>query len=115
MCIVFGAAAMAAAPVAPPIASFDIAIGDGATAAEPQRLRVRQGDAVHIRLTSDQAGEAHLHGYRLVARVAPGSPAQWEFTARASGRYRLEWHPDADTKGGGRHGPSFATLDVAPR
>lgn len=79
-------------------------------------LRVDRGDAVRLRLTSDAPGDAHLHGYRLEARVAPGQAAELTFNARATGRYRIEWHAAGEAaKGGRHHGPPLAVLEVLPK
>jgi len=51
------------------------------------------GDAVRLRLTADTPGEVHLHGYRLEAKVAPGSVESRAASMIAS----LEKNPD---KGG---------------
>lgn len=76
-------------------------------------LRVPQGAAVTVRITSDSPGEAHLHAYRLVAKAGPGREAQWRFVAHASGRFRIEWH--AQGSGASHsHGPALATLEVMP-
>ena len=39
------------------------------------------------------------------------------FKAFATGRYKLDWHPEgvADAKPGNAHGPAPATLEVRPR
>jgi len=57
--------------------------------AEPRLLRVVQEDGVRLRIASDTAGETHLHGYRLDARVSPGRVAELDFNAHATGRYRI--------------------------
>lgn len=85
-----------------------------ARAAEPRLLRVVKGDAVRLRIASERAGEVHVHGYRMDARVAPGATAELAFTAHATGRYRVEWH-DAAERSASHHGPPLAVLEVHPR
>ena len=41
-------------------------------------------------MTSDVADHVHLHGYDLMANVAPGAPATIRFTADAPGRFEIE-------------------------
>jgi len=79
-------------------------------------LRVDKGDAVRVRVMSDTAGELHLHGYRLEAKLTPGTRAELAFTAYATGRYPFEWH-SAERAGqtGSHHGPAFAALEVRPK
>src|SRR5262245_4822341 len=86
-----------ALPAEIPLRDFDLAIPRGAAPAEPRVLRVHKDDRVRLKVTSEAAGEIHLHAYRLAATVAPGAPAELNFTARAAGRFRIEWHPAAGT------------------
>ncbi len=58
----------------------------------PSRIKVRQGDAVTLRVTSDQDDELHLHGYDLEAQLQPGVAANLSFIADRSGRFDLELH-----------------------
>jgi hypothetical protein len=112
------AAAVAASALAadPPEKTFDLALARGVAPAEQRVMRVSKGDAVRLRLTSDAAGDIHLHGYRLETKLAPGRPAELAFTAYATGRYRLEWHGAGDdAKTGRHHGPALATLEVRPK
>ena len=44
---------------------FDLTIMGGALPAAQRLMRVEKGDAVQWRITSDAAGELHLHAYRL--------------------------------------------------
>ena len=54
------------------------------------RDSVAQGRDVVITVTSDVADEVHVHGYDLMADVAPGAPATIRFTADAPGRFEIE-------------------------
>ncbi len=79
-------------------------------------LRVTKGNVVQLHLTSDTAGVIHLHGYRLEAKVTPGTPAQLDFKAHATGRYRIEFHRAGETgKTANHHGPPLATFEVRPK
>ena len=70
--------------------TFTLVTVEGRAPPAQQVLRVTQGDAVTINLTSNRTGEIHLHAYQKVAKVAPGKGATWKLTAQAPGRYRLE-------------------------
>lgn len=95
---------------------FNLTIVRGALPAEQRVLRVDKGDAVRVRVTSDTPGELHLHGYRLEAKLTPGTRAQLAFTAYATGRYPFEWHSAGGAaQTGSHHGPAFATLEVRPK
>ena len=76
---------------------------------EPQGGIVRESvdldSAVVLTVTSDVADEVHVHGYDLMADVAPGAPATIRFTADAPGRFEIELE---DT------GVQIAELEVRP-
>ena len=80
-------------------------------------MRVEKNDLVKLRLSSDTAGEVHLHAYRQDARLVPGTPAEITFKAHATGRFRIEWHAAADknAKAGAHHAPPLAVLEVRPK
>jgi len=113
---VLAIAALNALAAGAPEKTFNMNIVHGALAADERVLRVDKGDAVRVRVTSDTAGELHLHGYRLEAKLTPGARAELTFTAYATGRYPFEWH-GADRAGqtGSHHGPAFAALEVRPK
>lgn len=99
-----------------PAKIFELTIPRGGAAAKPRVLAVDKDDVVRLRVTSEEAGEIHLHGYRIEMKVSPGAPHELGFKARATGRYRIEWHPASDTaKKGDHHGPPLATLEVRPK
>jgi hypothetical protein len=69
------------------------------------RDSVDRGQTVAITVTSDVADEVHVHGYDLMADVAPGVPATIRFEADAPGRFEIELE---DT------GVQVAELEVRP-
>ena len=96
--------------------SFELAITGGQVAKEQRLIRVDKGTPVKLRVSSDAAGSLHLHAYKLEAHLVPGTPAELAFNARATGRFRFEWHSDnAKAKSGDHHGPPLATLEVRPK
>ncbi len=100
---------------APATKTFALAVATAGDTAEPRVLRVNENDVVQLRVTSDVAGQIHLHAYRLHAKVAPDAPAELNFTARATGRFRIEWHSEGASSTNDHHGPPLATLEVWPR
>lgn len=54
------------------------------------RATVEQGEDVTLVVRSDVADHVHLHGYDLIADVAPGQPGRIEFEATAAGRFEVE-------------------------
>ncbi len=77
-------------------------------------IRVKQGDAVRLRWTSDRPIPLHLHGYDIETKVEPGTTAEMTFTARATGRFPVEEHKP-DTRGGHSHGEApLVRIEVRP-
>ena len=89
---------------APP-APVDVVVVGG----EPQGGIVRESvdleSSVVLTVTSDVADEVHVHGYDLMADVAPGAPATIRFTADAPGRFEIELE---------NTGVQIAELEVRP-
>ena len=69
------------------------------------RDSVARGRIVVITVTSDVADHFHVHGYDLMADVAPGAPATIRFTADAPGRFEIELEDS---------GVQIAELEVRP-
>lgn len=81
--------------IAPALAEprlFDLVLKDGQLPPEQRLLRVRQGDEVTLRWTTNRPFTLHLHGYDLEARLVPQGAVELRFTARAAGRFPLEIH-----------------------
>src|SRR5215203_4582689 len=55
-----------------------------------ERRTIELGREVLLVVRSDVADHIHLHGYDLVADVAPGAPARLRFTADVPGRFEVE-------------------------
>jgi len=64
-----------------------------------ETLKVRQGDQVEVRLSSDRQMVLHLHGYDIDVKVAPPAPAVLTFKARLAGRFPIHEHRE----GAGNH------------
>lgn len=106
-------AAIAGEPAA---RSFRLTIVDGKLPVAERTLKVVKGEQVRITVSSNTAGVLHLHGYRLEAKLAPGTPAELAFRAHATGRYPLEWHAaGSSTQNSAHHGPPMAALEVRPQ
>ena len=95
--------------------TFDLALPRGAAPVLARVLQVEKDDLVRLRVTSEVAGELHLHAYRLDVKVIPGTPSVLDFKARATGRFRIEWHAADTVKKSDHHGPALAILEVRPK
>jgi len=95
--------------------TFDLKVERGAVPANMRLIRVKQGDAVKLRWSSDRPITLHLHGYDIERKVVPGTVAEMVFTANATGRFPVEEHR-ADARGGHSHGQApLVRLEVYPR
>ena|ERR1700674_3144933 len=63
----------------------------GAKAMQPSELSVHHNDAVTINVTSDTAGEVHLHGYNVMFETAAGQVVSHTFKAVNTGNFEIEW------------------------
>jgi hypothetical protein len=89
----------------PPVAVLRVNVRGGSPAGGIQRLTVRQGERVRVRVTSDVSDHVHVHGYDLFGDVAPGSPATIQFRANLTGRFEIELEDS---------GTPIAELEVRP-
>jgi ABC-type molybdate transport system substrate-binding protein len=62
--------------------------GDGSGSI--RRVTIEQGQRVTLIVSADVADEVHVHGYDLMADIAPGSPARISFEASVPGRFDVE-------------------------
>jgi FtsP/CotA-like multicopper oxidase with cupredoxin domain len=80
---------------------------------DQQTIKVKQGDSVELRWTSDQPIRMHLHGYDLEVAVKPGDPTVTALNARLAGRFSVD--KLADNKGGAHHhGGKILYFEVYP-
>ena len=95
--------------------AFDLKIDKGKVPPSMRLIRVKQGDSVRLRWTTDRPIMLHLHGYDIEKKVVPGAVSEMTFTARATGRFTVEPHIGAQRSGGHAHGKPLVTLEVYPR
>jgi hypothetical protein len=79
-------------PPARPAREIAVSIRDGKVDPPPGRVKVQQGEAVRLVVTSDVADEVHVHGYELEVALPPGKPGTVEFTADQPGLFEVETH-----------------------
>ena len=90
--LLIGALVSIAAPGWPEPRTFDLAIRNNQLPSEQRTVRVRQGDEVTLRWTTDAPLTIHLHGYDIETLVSTGSAVVMKFSARATGRFPIEIH-----------------------
>ena len=90
--VTLGGAAAAAAQ------AFSVELKGGRVQGD-ETLKVKQGDQVQVRLSSDRPVMLHLHGYDLDVKVVPPAPALLTFKAGIAGRFPVHEHRE----GAGNH------------
>jgi hypothetical protein len=86
------------------VVTINIVVGpEGVTSA--RKFIVKRGRDVAVIVQSAIADEVHVHGYDLMADVAPGAPATIEFTADTAGLFEIELE---------EHKLPIAELEVRP-
>jgi hypothetical protein len=71
---------------------FDLAIRNNQLPSDQRTVKVRQGDEVTLRWTTDAPLTIHLHGYDIETLVSTGPAVVMKFSARATGRFPIEIH-----------------------
>jgi heme/copper-type cytochrome/quinol oxidase subunit 2 len=77
----------------PPEPAFDtvrVTVVGGQPQGGVKRATIEQGRDVVLVVRADVSDHIHLHGYDLMADVAPGAPARLRFTADVPGRFEVE-------------------------
>ena len=69
------------------------------------RAEAHKGEPVLVVVRSDVTDHVHVHGYDLMADVAPGKPARIDFDANLTGRFEIELE---------ERGKQIAQLTVVP-
>lgn len=72
-------------------------------------FRVRLGERIELRWTSDRQAVVHIHGYGTEVTVPPGRPTSTVFDAKAAGRFPVETH------GAFGRRETLLYIEVAPR
>ena len=94
--------------------TFDLKVERGRVAQSMRLIRVKQGDVVRLRWSTDRAMDLHLHGYDIEQKIEPGIVSELTFTARATGRFEVGVH--VPKRGGGHsHGAPLVQIEVYPR
>jgi hypothetical protein len=69
--------------------TIEVTYSDGAVQG-PSRFTVTRGETVRILVRADVSDHVHLHGYDIMADVAPGGPARIDFVANVAGVFEVE-------------------------
>ena len=107
--VALAAGPLLAAAAEPPSKAFALAIVEGRVDAAQETVRVKKGDKVELRWTSDRHIALHLHGYDIETTVTPEAPAVMSFQARIAGRFPVSEHGQ-----GSRRERALLYLEVLP-
>lgn len=78
-------------------------------------IRVKQGDTVTLRWTTDEAVTIHLHGYDIERVVKPGTVSEFTVKAYATGRFPITAHGFGERPHGKGHAETpLVYLEVLP-
>jgi hypothetical protein len=83
--------------------TFDLKVEHGRVPDAMRLIRVKQGDVVRMRWTTDRPLVLHLHGYDIEKRVEPRATTELTFTASATGRFPVHVHAQGERAGGHAH------------
>jgi len=96
--------------------AFDIPIVGGRAPENMRFVRVKQGDVVKLRWSTDRVVILHLHGYDIERRIEPGQVTEMMFEARATGRFPVHAHAtEPQSARLAREGPALVYVEVYPR
>lgn len=87
-----GAADPAGTAASPAGTVITIVYADGKASGDTGRIKVKVGELVTLKLTSDVQTQAHIHGADIEVVAAPGVEVVQEFTEQAPGIYEIELH-----------------------
>ena len=78
------------------IQEFKIDLDNRILDSEMKIFSVNEGDRIQFIITSDKAGEFHLHGYDLTVNLDENVAESLKFLADMQGRFELEFHDSSD-------------------
>ncbi len=94
--------------------SFALALKAGELPKEQRTVKVKEGDSIELRWTSDQPVHLHLHGYDIERTVKPGEPASMSFKGSVAGRFSVD-KVKGESKSSHQHGGKVLYLEVHPK
>ena len=107
---------LAALPAQSADIEFALQIERGKVPANMRVIRVKQGDNVTLRWSTDRPIVVHLHGYDIEKKLEPGTTTDMTFSARATGRFPVEIHTCHTGAASHAHGEApLVQIEVYPR
>ena len=79
-------------------------------------IRVKQGQSIVLRWSTDETVSLHLHGYNIKTKATPAKPSSMTFLAKATGRFAVTSHGFGRNPGHHGHGESaLIYVEVHPK
>ncbi|MGW7683586.1 cupredoxin domain-containing protein [Kribbella sp. NPDC054772] len=72
--------------------TIDVTVANGKVNPSGATIKVKAGQTVLVKATSDADEELHIHGYDKELELTPGKPASVTFTANMKGTFEVETH-----------------------
>lgn len=88
---------------APETVEFSLDIRERELTEDSTVFRVKNGDTIVLRITSDEPGTLHIHGYDHEEEIGIHGVTRMDFVADLEGRFALALHPGVGA-GGHSHG-----------
>ena len=76
-------------------------------------IRIKQGDKISLKWTTDEKVKVHLHGYDIKKTITPGKAAEMSLTGKATGRFPVTSHGFGKSHGHGKG--ALLYLEVHPK
>ncbi len=92
---------------------YELKISDREIEGGVSAIKVQQNNLVTLNFQSNEQGMVHLHGYDIEKPVGPENNASMSFTATATGRYNLTFHPNTSMHGKNNHSGETESHDHA--
>jgi hypothetical protein len=94
--------------------TFDLKVEHGRVPDKMRLIRVKEGDVVKLRCTTDQPLMLHLHGYNIEKHIEPGTATELTFTAYATGRFPIHVHAQGEPAGHAHEEAPMVNVEVYP-
>lgn len=80
----------ATASASPQVQSFNLQIKDKKLVVGTETITVKEGNLITLKITSDQDGELHLHGYDQSVNLQKDKTVELSFKANLTGHFGYE-------------------------
>lgn len=96
---------------------FELTVKERSIALPDRTIHVEEGDRVELRITSDEEGELHLHGYDVTIELRADQTSVVTVDADVAGRFPVTSHGfgSSGDQGDGQHHETLLYLEVHPR